>query len=141
MTTSFASVEDGTSFVRRTELLCVVPHFFLSTLLARLLDNGRRLHVLFRQSLDIGAFISERRRKGVWFRFGGNSLGRSVCINLVNITVLFSVAAIRQTFALCAADIASQCRLLQTTAAVEQIAAVGAKNKSSNGGHFEVSCE
>ena len=53
VTAPFARVEDCAALICGTELLRVVSDLFLSAALAGVLDDGRSLHIIFGQGLDI----------------------------------------------------------------------------------------
>ena len=75
MTAALAGVKDSATFVGTSELLGVVSDFFLAAFLARMLDDGAGLHVLFSKSLDFGAFGTKSRGEGVRLGASGNDFG------------------------------------------------------------------
>jgi len=58
--TAVALVEDSTSFICASQLLCVVSHFLSSAFLAWMIDDAARLNVLFGYGLDLGSLCAQR---------------------------------------------------------------------------------
>jgi len=60
MTTARTSIEDCTAFIGTSQLLCIVPHFFLSALFASLPNCRILLNVLGGDCLYLGSLGAQR---------------------------------------------------------------------------------
>lgn len=111
-----ALVKDSGPFISTTELLCVVADLFPAALFASLCNDAGRLHVCVGNGLHFGPLRAQSRRKCCGLGMCHNRLGRSI-------------------FARCAAYSARQNGVLFASTAVQQIAAVSAEDKGSDGRH------
>lgn len=78
LVSTFADVKDSGAFVSTSQLLRVETDFFTAALLARLIDDGVRLHVLLGDGLHLGSLRTQRRGKCVRFGASHDRLGRSI---------------------------------------------------------------